>query len=91
MASRRPNRGGGAEGPQIEAPDGARAAVPRVQDAARGAALVSNIGFGVGIVGVAVGAFLVLRSPSSSAPASAVRVTPSFGQGAAGASLWGVF
>jgi hypothetical protein len=53
---------------------------------------ISTIGFGVGIVGLAAGTYLILTSKSSSQEkASALRVAPAVGQRGGGLSLQGTF
>lgn len=57
-------------------------------DAASQAALFSNIGFGVGVVGLAAATFLLLRDPDASAPrAAGWTVSPALSRSAGGVGL----
>ena len=60
-------------------------------DAAHAAATASTIAFGVGVAGVAVGAFLLLTSKSDEASAARVRVAPQVGMRGGSLDLTGCF
>lgn len=73
-------------------PESRRADVLRLDDEANTAATMAWVGYGVGAVGLGVGAFLLLTTPGASAtppPATGIRVRPSVGFRSIG--LGGVF
>jgi hypothetical protein len=62
-----------------------------LNDQARTSAAVSTVSFGVAIVAVGVGTYLLLTGSSSKTPAAMSYVAPSFGPGGAALSITGRF